>query len=358
MEGTGPVAIVTGSSTGIGYQTALGLALKGYTVVIATRNRQAARDAVLRIKREVEKRSHSTESKSFLDGGSVHTGTATDMLLDTSSLASVKSFADGFPPSLASRLHVLVLNAGISGLGLAREERKTVDSHERVFATNFLGHFYLAQQMLESLKLTASAAPSFTHGRPPVRIVTLASVTHRLVPSDPPDWNAVLTGMSKKGSQYAYSKLAALLLAGELNRGPLVGSGVTAIAVNPGAVNSDIWRNITACTACWFRPFMRLTFLTPEQGAATSIAAASESKLGSTPLDSPNVEHTPTLYLSPYASPQWMQRAGGWTALVGDLLGLFRGANVMLPTPLSLDAKCAKALWLACETAIAAKQGL
>jgi NAD(P)-dependent dehydrogenase (short-subunit alcohol dehydrogenase family) len=354
---TGPVAIVTGANTGIGYQTARGLALRGYTVVLATRSRQAGAEAAERIARDVA-RAAVNEKRSFLDGASAHTGSALCLPLDVSSLASVRAFCEGLPPSLAARLTVLVLNAGISGLGLPREERKTADGLERVFATNFLGHFYLVQQLLEPLKLAASAAPV---GAPPARIVALASVTHRIVPAAPPDWSAVITGNARGSggnNQYAYSKLAALLLAGELNRSCLVGSGVSAVAVNPGAVNSDIWRSIRPATACWFRPLMRLAFLTTEQGAATSIAAATAREVDGLALDPQPGARAPTAYLSPYAAPLWAQRAGGWLALLPDLIGPFRGARAMQPTPLALDAKCAQDLWKTCEAAIATRQGL
>jgi len=354
MDSTGPVAIVTGASTGIGYHTARGLALKGYTVVIATRSAHAGADAAARISRDAATAARG-ESRSFLEGASLHTGIALYLPLDVSSLASVRAFAEALPAQLAARLHVLVLNAGISGLGLAREERVTGDDLERVFATNFVGHFYLVQQLLEPLKLTASGAPI---GAPPVRIVALASVTHRLVPAAPPDWSAVLTGAAPRGHQYAYSKLAALLLAGELNRTVLAGSGVGAVAVNPGAVNSDIWRAITPATACWFRPLMRLAFLTPAQGAATSVAAATEREVGGCALDPPSGSRAATVYLSPYAAPLWAQRWGGWAAVLGDLLGSFAGPQVQLPTPLALDPKCARDLWATCESAIALKQGL
>jgi NAD(P)-dependent dehydrogenase (short-subunit alcohol dehydrogenase family) len=352
--GGGPVAIVTGASTGIGYHTARGLALKGYTVVLATRSAQAGAAAAERITRDAAAAAAS-ESRSFLEGASVHTGRAVCLPLDVASLASVRAFAEGLPPALAARLHVLVLNAGISGLGLAREERLTGDDLERVFATNFVGHFYLAQLLLEPLKLTASGAPI---GAPPVRIVTLASVTHRLVPAAPPSWPAVLAGTAPRGHQYAYSKLAALLFAGELNRTVLAGSGVAAVAVNPGAVNSDIWRAIRPLTACWFRPLMRLTFLTPAQGAATSLAAATEREVGGCALEAQGGARAATLYLSPYAASSWAQRWGGWAAVLGDLIGPFGGPQVQLPTPLALDAKCARELWATCESAIARKQGL
>ena len=120
-EGTGPVAIVTGSSTGIGYQTARRLAIKGYTVVIATRNTLAGQQAADSINHAVASASLN-ESRSFLDGASVHKGSALYRHLDVSSLASVKTFTEGLPATLTERLHALVLNAGIAGFGIKRED--------------------------------------------------------------------------------------------------------------------------------------------------------------------------------------------------------------------------------------------
>ena len=350
MEGSGPVAIVTGSSTGIGYHTALRLAHRGYAVVVATRNSVSGRAAVERIKESVH-RASLNETKGFLDGGNVHKGSAVFRHLDVSSLSSVRAFAEGLPATLTERLHALVLNAGIAGFGIKREERITADDLELVFATNFVGHFYLVQLLLESLKLTASRA--FV-GAPPVRIVTLASVTHRLVPRTPIDWNAVLAGRVK-GFAYQYSKLAALLFAGELQR-QLLGTGVSAVAVNPGAVNSDIWRNIPvpSLVACYTLPVLRCFGLSPAQGCETSVAAATAEEVGGVRLDSPGA----TVYLSPYSSPGWAQRQGGILALLFDTVGPFRGAQVMAPTQQSQDPLAARALWSACEAAIARKMGL
>jgi NAD(P)-dependent dehydrogenase (short-subunit alcohol dehydrogenase family) len=117
-------------------------------VKVTTPEGQAGAAAAERITRDVAKAAIN-ESQSFLEGASVHTGSALFLHLDVSSLASVRAFAEGLPPALAARLHVLVLNAGISGLALARGERTTGDDLERVFATNFVGHFYLVQLLLE-----------------------------------------------------------------------------------------------------------------------------------------------------------------------------------------------------------------
>lgn len=73
---------------------------------------------------------------------------------------------------------------------------------------------------------------------------------------------------------------------------------VRVASVNPGAVNSDIWRHLPL----WLQPvtdcLFRLLFLTPTQGAATALHAACDATLLS-PATSP----TPAPYLVPYWIP-------------------------------------------------------
>lgn len=216
-----------------------------------------------------------------------------------------------------------------------------------------MGHYLLATRLLDTLKFTAAAAPSVGGGiAPAVRVVCLGSVTHRLI-SAAPDWPAVLLGKSAlRRSQYALSKFAAVSFAAELQR-RLAGSGVAAVAVNPGAVRSTIWRNCSQGNMCWLGPLMRLTFLTPEQGSATSVAAATALEVGGVRLDG-----AAPVYLSPYAHlPAWLTGAAAAGALAGDLLGPFAGASPQAPTPLSVDARIGLSLWDACEAAVARTQG-
>ena len=241
------------------------------------------------------------------------------------------------------------------------------EGFERTFATNFLGHFLLAQSLLDTLKFTSAAAPSVGGGgAPAVRVVCLGSVTHRLI-ARAPDWPAVIAGSSAlRKSQYALSKFAAIAFAAELQR-RLVGTGVAAVAVNPGAVRSTIWRNCSRANLCWLSPLMRLTFLTPEQGSATSVAAATAPDVGGVRLDGASSAHPAAggggggaggvVYLSPYAwAPRWLGAVAGG-ATCGDLLGPFAGPTVHLPTPPSVDARVGLALWTACEAAVARAHG-
>ena len=348
-----PIAIVTGASTGIGFQTARLLARKGYLVVVATRSELTGAAAAARINRELAAR-----PPAFLDGEGA-SGEAAFMRLDTASLGSVRAFADAFLARHGGALHALVLNAG-AGARAPGEARLTAEGFEALFATNFLGHFMLTQLLLDALKLTAArAAPG--GGGAPARVVTLGSVTHRLVRAAPA-WPAVLTGAAPRGSSYyALSKLAAVAFAAELQR-RLAGTGVAAVAVNPGAVNSDIWRFVSPRTGCWLRPLMRAAFLTPEQGAATSVAAATAAAVpaAGAPAGAPllPVAAPAPLYLSPYAAPAWAQRAGGTLALLFDLIGAPAPPAAQAPAPLGVDERVGGALWDACESAVTRWAGL
>lgn len=341
-----PTAIVTGASTGIGFCTARALARRGYLVVVATRDSISGEAAARRINAD------ASSYASSLAEGEVAGGEAIFMKLDVSSLASVTAFASTAIAQWGSSLHCLVLNAGIASRA-SGESRMTSDGFERIFATNFLGHFHLAQSLLDILKFNAIASPPGGAGTP-VRIVTLGSVTHRLVRAAP-SWPAVIEGRGPRGSQYALSKLAAVAFAFELQR-RLVGTGVSAIAVNPGGVASDIWRHVKGYTRCVLRPLMACAFLTTEQGSRTSVMAGA-LKIVDSAGNEVDASAPMPLYLSPYAAPKWAQ-TGGYVALLFDLLGPFGGPRVLAPSSLSLDPAVGAALFDACEGAVGRAKGM
>ena len=117
---TGKTVIVTGANTGIGFETALALYETGANVILACRNLQNAETALVSIKQQKGK------------------GTLETAVIDLSSLASVKNFANTFIKQ-HSQLHYLINNAGV----MMSPESKTTEGYELQFGTNFLGHFAL-----------------------------------------------------------------------------------------------------------------------------------------------------------------------------------------------------------------------
>jgi NAD(P)-dependent dehydrogenase (short-subunit alcohol dehydrogenase family) len=228
--------VVTGGTSGIGEETAVGLARRGARVVIVGRDRERGEASVANVR-----------ARSGND--------AVDLLLaDLSSQKEVRGLAaqilDDYPA-----LHVLVNNAGV--VHLAR--RTTVDGLESTFAVNHLAYFLLTRLLQQ--RLVASA---------PARIVNVASEGHRFARLDFDDLQSERNYSVMR--VYGLSKLANILFTAELAR-RLDGSGVTANCLHPGAVSTRLGIN-NGWLGRLLIPALRPFFLTPEKGARTSIHLA------------------------------------------------------------------------------------
>jgi NAD(P)-dependent dehydrogenase (short-subunit alcohol dehydrogenase family) len=242
---TDKVAVVTGSNSGIGKETAVALAAMGMTTVLACRNLEKAAAA-------------ASEVRERAANGAVHV-----VALDLSDLASVTACAEHVLERW-DRLDVLVNNAG--GIWSKREE--SVQGFEQTFAVNHLGHFALTLRLLDRLQASA-----------PSRIVNLTSVIHHgaVLGMRWDDLNAQRHYTSV--GAYAQSKLANILFTRAL-AARLDGTGVTANAVHPGPVRSGFGmdgdlRGIVRMGNQLFRPFE----ISPQAGAITSIHVATAPEL-------------------------------------------------------------------------------
>jgi NAD(P)-dependent dehydrogenase (short-subunit alcohol dehydrogenase family) len=204
----GKLAIVTGATSGIGYEAARALAERGAHVVLAGRDGAKAERAMASIRR-----GHSAARVEFRE-------------LDTASLNSVRAFAARWKAE-PRPIDILLLNAGIASVP-RREE--SADGFERQLATNYLGHFALTGLLLSHLVPSAAS-----------RIVEVASLAHRSARIDFED----LQLRRSYGGQRAYgqSKLAMLVFGLELDRRlRAAGSPVRSIPVHPGMAVTDIFR--------------------------------------------------------------------------------------------------------------------
>jgi len=203
----GRIAVVTGASSGMGLETAVGLAAAGAKVIMACRNPAKAATALA----EVHRRAPGSD--------------VTLMTLDLSSLASVRAFAREFNEQHA-RLDLLINNAGIMGVPQSR----TVDGFESQMGTNHLGHFALTGLLIERLLATPGA-----------RVITVGSLGHWRAPGlDLDDLHYERSPYSEFGA-YCNSKLANLLFFLELSRRlDARGSGLVAAAAHPGFAATNI----------------------------------------------------------------------------------------------------------------------
>jgi len=122
---SGKIIIVTGSSSGIGYEAARVLANKNAKVIIAVRNFKKGENAKAKIM--------SKNSKADVRV----------MKIDLSDLSSIKDFADEINQKF-EKLDLLINNAGV----MIPPYSKTKDGFELQFGTNHLGHFDLTLQLL------------------------------------------------------------------------------------------------------------------------------------------------------------------------------------------------------------------
>jgi len=240
----GRVAVVTGANSGIGKETAAGLAGLGAHVVIAARNPTKAAAAV----RDIRERAPDA---------------AVEYLpLDLASFAAVRAFADTFSVRF-DRLDVLVNNAGLS----LRQRTVTADGHETQFQVNYLSHYLLTRL----LHVQLAAAPS-------ARVVNVSSTGHTFARGgldfDDLDWER---RRYRGFLVYCATKLANVLFTRELAR-RFDDSAITANAVHPGFVGSNFAREgdmgpLVGLGMLAVRPFA----ISSAAGARTSVYLASSA---------------------------------------------------------------------------------
>ncbi|KAI0100077.1 hypothetical protein GGR51DRAFT_533758 [Nemania sp. FL0031] len=247
LEGklTGQTAFVTGCSSGIGTETARALYLAGATLYLTARDLAKAKTVLGEMV--------SSERVHLLE-------------LDLDSLASVRACASQFL-SANTPLNILVCNAGV----MMPPEGRTKDGFETQFGTNHLAHFLLFNLLQPAL--LAGASP----GRAS-RVVMVSSVAHRFgeVMFD----NINFENNYDPMKAYAQSKTANLWTANEIER-RYGAQGIHAWSLQPGAVITDLTRHLPEDRKDALRndPYLSKIVKNPEQGAATSVWAATAAAL-------------------------------------------------------------------------------
>jgi retinol dehydrogenase-14 len=238
----GKHVVVTGASSGIGLETALGLARLGASVALVARDRAKGEAALAAVRQT--------------SAG----GTPSLFLADLASLAEVRRLAGAL--AALPRVDVLLNNAG----AIHATRKESPDGIELTFAVNHLAPFLLTRLLLPRLRAST-----------PSRVVTVSSEAHRLGPIDLDDLQARRGYAAMKA--YGRSKLANILFANELARREAA-TGVTSNSLHPGVVATGFGRNDPG----WFRLLVTLgmPFLSsPRKGARTSIHVASAPELAS-----------------------------------------------------------------------------
>jgi NAD(P)-dependent dehydrogenase (short-subunit alcohol dehydrogenase family) len=233
----GRVAVVTGANTGIGFETAKALALRGATVVLAVRDVERGNAAADRIRQAATGRGRGRGDGEG-DGAEAEVDVAV-LQLDLASLASIRAAA-GELRAEHPTIDLLINNAGV----MYTPRRDTADGFELQLGTNHLGHFALTGLLLDRLLPVAGS-----------RVVTVSSMAHRVrstLDVDDLDWQR--RGYSRTAA-YGQSKLANLLFTYELQRrlaaaaaasATSAGDGAAetvALAAHPGYSRTELMRN-------------------------------------------------------------------------------------------------------------------
>ena len=242
---SGKTVLITGATSGIGLEAAIALARMGARLVMV--GRDAAKTA--RMVQVVRTRSGSASVDS--------------LLCDLSSQRQVRSLAEAFLRTY-DRLDVLVNNAGT----VYTSRTLTEDGVEATFAVNYLSAFLLTNLLLDCL---VKSAPS--------RIVMVSSAGHYGATMDFEDLGFTRGYAIMRA--YGRSKLAEILFVRELAR-RLEGTGITANALHPGTVGTNIWNRAPAFTRPFFAIARRLFMISPARGAETIVYLASSPEVATT----------------------------------------------------------------------------
>ena len=232
MELSGKTAIVTGSNTGLGFETALDLYQKGAKVYVACRDEEKGLGAIERM-------------KAISDGGELVYG-----CLNLASLSSIKAFA-GKVIAIENRLDLLVNNAGV----MIPPPSKSEDGFELQFGVNFIGHFALTGHLFNLLESTIGS-----------RVVTLSSIAHRgaIIDFD----NFRLEKPYNNWREYGQSKLADLIFALEFEKRLRNNScQIMSLAAHPGFSKTDLQKYMDKDM------LDSLELMTAKEGAQPTLAA-------------------------------------------------------------------------------------
>jgi NAD(P)-dependent dehydrogenase (short-subunit alcohol dehydrogenase family) len=239
---TGRVAVVTGSNTGLGYDTALVLASRGAKVVLAVRDVEKGNAAAARL---------------------VGRAPRADVIvqpLDVGSLQSIRTAAAEIK-SAHPRIDLLINNAGV----MYPPKQETKDGFELQFGTNHLGAFALTGLLLENMLPVEGS-----------RVVAIASIAHRIqaaIHFDDLQWERSYNRVAA----YGQSKLSNLLFTYELQRRLAARNEPTiAVAAHPGISNTELMRHIPGSGLPGFKQAAGLVTNSPEMGALATLRAATD----------------------------------------------------------------------------------
>jgi len=229
------IILITGATSGIGKETAIGLARLDATIIFTTRDNLKGEKLI----KEIIKKTNNKKIQM--------------LECDLSSLESIRNCCKEFK-SKYNNLHVLINNAGVWNF----KRRKSKDGIENIFATNYLAPFLMTNLLLDILKKSS-----------PSRIINVTSGMHYgTINFDDIEFKRNFSG----AKAYRQSKLGLILFTRLLAK-KLEGSGVTVNTAHPGMNKTNLGRDAGGFSKMIFKMMGK----DPKFGAQTIIYLASSS---------------------------------------------------------------------------------
>ena len=273
-EMEGRICLITGANSGIGKETAIGLAKKGAQIVMAVRNLERGEKARTDI---IEKSGKK----------------AVDLLrCDVSLMSNIRQFAKEFDAKYP-KLDVLINNAG----AVFNKRSMTDEGFEKTLALDYLGPVLLTHELLPTLRKVG-----------PSMIVNVSSGLHKNASINLSDMQSEKSYDGMK--VYSKAKLMLMMFTYELAR-RLEATGITANAVMPGFVATNLGKNSDSLLSSIMFRMVRPMQIGAEEGAATSIYVCSsgeaKGKTGKCYEKGKEVNSSPLSYDRDLQSKLWVK---------------------------------------------------
>ena len=205
FELDGKVALITGSSKGIGLALAEVLAEYGAKVVVSSRSQ----DSVDEVAKNLRAKGHTVMAQACHVGDSEQRKILVNKTIET-----------------YGGIDILINNAAM----MACPEMPTKEGWDLQFAVNHIGHFILTKGLLPALSQSENA-----------RVVALSSTAHKMSGIR---WDDIhFKDSYDKWQSYGQSKTAASLLAVELDS-RMKEKGIRAFGVHPGGIFTPLQRHL------------------------------------------------------------------------------------------------------------------
>lgn len=251
----GKTVMITGANVGIGYETALALAKRNARVVLACRNEQKAKNAVINIRK-----ASGTMSVDYL-------------IVDFAEMSDIKRATEEFMQK-EDRLDILINNAAVVTGG------KTKDGFDNMFGINHVGYFMFTNLLMPLMRKTSQ--------KNPVRIINVSSEAYMVGTIDLDNLSPDITVQGAATDfirQYSNTKLMNVYFTSELHarlQKEFEGQEqpITTYCLHPGAISTNLGKELVDKRGLFYQ-FLRDSFLViiakpTAYGAQTSLYCALE----------------------------------------------------------------------------------